>query len=83
MVHGSIDKRVLEVGAYIADHNQTVRAAAEHFGCSKSTVHKYMTERLEALDGGLYARVRGVLDQNKAERHIRGGAATKKKYECS
>lgn len=79
-MHGEIDRRVLEVAAYIAENRETVRAAAGHFGCSKSTVHKYMTERLEQLDPGLYARVRQVLDLNKAERHIRGGMATKKKY---
>ncbi len=81
MVRAEIDKRVLEVAEYIADRSETVRAAAEHFGCSKSTVHKYMTERLEPLDSVLYGRVRQVMDLNKAERHIRGGLATKKKYE--
>jgi len=83
MVHEEIDRKVLEVGQYIADNRETVRGAAGHFGCSKSTVHKYMTERLEQLDPALYGQVRQVLDLNKAERHIRGGLATKKKYEHS
>ena len=75
-----INKMTLKIGAYIAENKETVRGAAEHFGCSKSTVHKYMTRRLEQLDSRLYLRVRQVLDTNKAERHIRGGMATKKKY---
>ena len=79
-MHNEIDGRVLEVAAYIAEHKDTVRGAAAHFGCSKSTIHKYMTQRLEHLDRDLYTRVREILDQNKAERHIRGGMATKHKY---
>lgn len=79
-MHWSIDRRVLEMAAYIVEHKETVRGAAAQFGCSKSTVHKYMTGRLEALDSGLYAQVRKVLDVNKAERHLRGGLATKQKY---
>lgn len=75
-----MDVRVREIGCYIFAHNATVRSAAEHFGCSKSTVHKYMTDYLEAVDPVLYEKVRRVLDQNKAERHIRGGEATKQKY---
>ena len=72
--------RVREIACFIYTHNATVRSAAEHFGCSKSTVHKYMTEYLESADPVLYEKVRRVLDQNKAERHIRGGEATKQKY---
>lgn len=79
-MHWSIDTRVREIAVYIVEHRETVRGAAAHFGCSKSTVHKYMTRRLERLDPGLYADVRKVLDVNKAERHIRGGMATKQKY---
>lgn len=79
-MHWSIDRRVLEIAEYIVDHGETVRGAAAHFGCSKSTVHKYMTVRLEQLDPTLYAHVRKVLDVNKAERHIRGGRATRQKY---
>ena len=76
----NVDVRVREIACFIVAHNATVRAAAQHFGCSKSTVHKYMTEYLESADSVLYEKVRRVLDQNKAERHIRGGMATKEKY---
>lgn len=79
-MHRSVDVRVREIACHVVAHNATVRAAAEHFGCSKSTVHKYMTEYLESVDTVLYEQVRGVLDRNKAERHIRGGMATKEKY---
>jgi putative DeoR family transcriptional regulator (stage III sporulation protein D) len=58
----------------------TVRAAARHFGISKSTVHKDLTQRLRQTHYPLYLQVRGVLDENKAQRHIRGGMATRKKY---
>ena len=80
MVHTDIDDRVVEIAEYIVEKGETVRGAAKHFGCSKSTVHKYMTERLEGLQPELYAQVRKVLDLNKAERHIRGGMATKMKF---
>ena len=80
MVHTDIDDRVVEIAEYIVEKGETVRGAAKHFGCSKSTVHKYMTERLEGLQPELYAQVRKVLDFNKAERHIRGGMATKMKF---
>ena len=81
MVHTDIDGRVVEIAEYIVEKRETVRGAAKHFGCSKSTVHKYMTERLEHLHPELHRQVREVLEQNKAERHIRGGMATKMKYE--
>ena len=61
-------------------NNATVRAAAKQFGVSKSTVHKDLTERLEKIDPALYQQVRQLLDRNKAERHIRGGMATRRKY---
>jgi len=80
MVYADIDRRVVEIAEYIVERKDTVRGAAQHFGCSKSTVHKYMTERLEQLNPALYGQVRNVLDLNKAERHIRGGMATKMKY---
>ena len=67
MVHTDIDDRVVEIAEYIVEKGETVRGAAKHFGCSKSTVHKYMTERLEGLQPELYAQVRKVLDLNKAE----------------
>ena len=74
-----IEERALRLAEYITEHRATVRAAAKQFGISKSTVHKDVTERLETLDGELYERVRALLDENKAERHIRGGMATKEK----
>ena len=80
-MYDDIDRRVMEIAVYIAERNETVRGTAAKFGLSKSTVHKYVTRRLEELDPKLYAQVRHVLDQNKAERHIRGGMATKHKYE--
>jgi putative DeoR family transcriptional regulator (stage III sporulation protein D) len=64
----------------MVEHNSTVRAAAKQFGISKSTVHKDMTERLRDIDRLLYEKVRLILEQNKAERHLRGGAATRRKY---
>ncbi|NMB25302.1 MAG: sporulation transcriptional regulator SpoIIID [Firmicutes bacterium] len=75
-----IRKRVLDIGTYIIDTQATVRRAAAVFGVSKSTVHKDMTERLPRINDELALQVKGVLEQNKAERHIRGGEATKKKY---
>lgn len=74
------DKRPIILGEYLAANNVTVRQTAAHFGISKSTVHKDITVRLKALDKALYERVRGVLDTNKALRHIRGGQATRNKY---
>ncbi len=76
----SVDERAVELGVYIAEHGATVRAAADKFGVSKSTVHKDVTGRLKRLDPTLYAQVRVILDINKSERHIRGGMATKEKY---
>ncbi len=68
------------LGSYIAQNGATVRTAAKKFGISKSTVHKDVTERLERLNKALFEEVRAVLDKNKAERHMRGGEATKQKY---
>lgn len=75
-----IEQRACDIAAYLIAEKGTVRAAAKQFGISKSTVHKDMTERLEGINPGLYAQVREILDVNKAERHIRGGMATRKKY---
>ncbi|MCR5792371.1 MAG: sporulation transcriptional regulator SpoIIID [Lachnospiraceae bacterium] len=75
-----IEERALEVAQYIIVQNTTVRQAAKHFGISKSTVHKDVTERLEEINPGKAGEVRQVLNINKAERHIRGGLATKEKY---
>lgn len=76
-----IEERVLLLANHIIETKCTVRAAAKAFGISKSTVHKDMTERLEEISQGLYEEVRAILNDNKAERHIRGGLATKAKYE--
>ena len=73
--------RAIELGNYILEHRTTVRAAAKEFGFSKSGVHKDVTARLEEFDPLLAADVKAVLEKNKAERHIRGGIATKKMYE--
>ena len=76
----SIEERACELANYIIENNTTVRAAAKRFGISKSTVHKDVTERLEYIDRTLWHNVRKVLELNKAERHIRGGNATRRKY---
>ena len=70
----------MEVANYIYQTRATVRQAAKIFGVSKSTIHKDVTERLTEIDAGLSNMVKGVLEFNKAERHIRGGEATKRKY---
>lgn len=75
-----ISERVVKEGKYIIENNSTVRAAAKYFGISKSTVHKDVTERLQTIDYDLFERVRAVLEVNLAERHLRGGMATKSKY---
>lgn len=76
-----IEERVLELADYILETGATVRAAAKKFRVSKSTVHKDITERLLEINPHLAAQVKEVLDNNKAERHIRGGLATKEKYQ--
>ncbi len=73
-------ERVMTLAAYIAENGATVRDAAKQFGVSKSTVHKDVTCRLKEYNTGLYEQVREVLDQNKSERHLRGGLATREKY---
>ena len=75
-----IEKRACRLAVYMIETGATVRAAAAHFGISKSTVHKDLTERLKYCDPRLYQQVRSILDLNKQERHIRGGLATRKKY---
>ena len=80
MKNDSIEKRVVLLAQYIIDSKDTVRGAAKKFGVSKSTVHKDVSERLREVSPSLYEEVRKVLDENKAERHIRGGMATKLKY---
>lgn len=76
----TIEKRACELAVYIIETGATVRAAGQHFGISKSTVHKDISCRLRQINYSLYQQVRRVLDQNKQERHIRGGMATKRKY---
>ena len=76
----NIEARACELAEYIIENRATVRAAAKQFGVSKSTVHKDVTERLKKLDPALWRQVQAVLEQNKAERHIRGGIATRMKY---
>lgn len=76
----SIEKRAIELAHYIIDSKDTVRGAAKKFGISKSTVHKDVSERLKKINPSLAREVRRILDENKAERHIRGGMATKLKY---
>lgn len=77
----SIEERAVLLARYIIDSKDTVRGTAKKFGISKSTVHKDLSQRLERINHGLFIDVRKVLDENKAERHIRGGLATKLKYE--
>ena len=79
-MHENIEERARQLAEYIIDNDSTVRAAAKQFGVSKSTVHKDLTERLPHVNPGLFRQVRVLLDLNKAERHIRGGLATKRKY---
>ena len=75
-----IEERVLEVAQYIIDSRATIRKTARVFGVSKSTIHKDMTERLPKINPCIAEEAKGILDSNKAERHIRGGEATKLKY---
>ena len=76
----SIEERAVSIAHYIIETKDTVRGAAKKFGVSKSTVHKDLTDRLITINPGLATEVRKILDENKAERHIRGGMATKRKY---
>ena len=76
----TIEERACELAVYIIEKGATVRAAARHFGISKSTVHKDLQQRLPQCNKLLYKQVRQVLDENKAQRHIRGGMATRRKY---
>ncbi len=75
-----IAKRACELAVYMIETGATVRSAARHFGISKSTVHKDLSQRLPHCNYALYLQVRKILDLNKQERHIRGGLATRKKY---
>ena len=76
-----LETRARELAVYLIERRTTIRDAAKHFSVSKSTVHKDLSERLERIDRTLYAQVKEILEQNKAERHIRGGDATRRKYQ--
>ena len=76
----TIEERACELAVYIIETGATVRAAARHFGISKSTVHKDLVQRLPQYNPGVFSLVRQVLELNKAQRHIRGGLATRRKY---
>ena len=77
---GIVEERAVELAEYIVENKATVRAAAKEFGISKSTVHMDVARRLRRLNPQLYTEVREVLEVNKAQRHIRGGLATREKY---
>lgn len=75
-----VENRAIEIGTYMSINNSTVRKAAKNFGISKSTVHKDVSERLKTINPDLYFKVKMVMENNKAIRHIRGGIATKNKF---
>ena len=77
----NLEQRACDLAVYIIENRSTVRTAAKEFGVSKSTVHKDLSERLPYCNKALYRQVKDVLEQNKAERHIRGGLATRRKYQ--
>ena len=80
LLRSNIEERACRLAQYIIENKATVRAAAAKFGVSKSTVHKDLSERLQHIDRTLYSQAKEILELNKAERHIRGGIATRKKY---
>ncbi len=80
MLWSDCEKRVEILAEYVINTGATVRAAARHFGISKSTIHKDLTQKLPKINKGLFMKVKEVLELNKSERHLRGGEATKKKY---
>ena len=75
-----LETRARELAVYLIERRTTIRDAAKHFSVSKSTVHKDLSERLREIDRSLYVQVKEILEQNKAERHLRGGEATRCKY---
>ena len=83
ILKGNMEERAERLALYIIENQATVRAAAKKFGVSKSTVHKDISTRLPQFNRGLYLQAKEVLDVNKAQRHIRGGIATRKKYRGS
>ena len=82
-IRSYMEDRACDLAAWIIENASTVRAAAGHFGISKSTVHKDITQRLPDCNRSLYLEVKAVLEKNKAERHLRGGEATRMKYKGS
>ena len=80
VMKGNMEERACNLAVYIIENRATVRAAARKFGISKSTVHKDLQDRLPQFNRTLYLQVKEILDENKAQRHIRGGLATRKKY---
>ena len=80
LLRTNIEERACELAAYIIENRATCRAAAKKFGVSKSTVHKDISERLRFCNAALYRQVQEILQENKAQRHIRGGEATRRKY---
>ncbi len=80
MAKAYIEERAITLAHYVIENKSTVRETAKKFYISKSTVHKDIVERLQSFDKSLYLEVKRVLDENKAERHLRGGMATRKKY---
>ncbi|MBS5576235.1 MAG: sporulation transcriptional regulator SpoIIID [Oscillospiraceae bacterium] len=76
-----LETRARELAVYLIERRTTIRDAAKHFSVSKSTVHKDLSERLREIDRSLYVQVKEILEQNKAERHLRGGDATRRKYQ--
>ena len=80
-MQSTMEERACQLAVYMIETGATVRSAASHFGLSKSTVHKDLSQRLKQYNYALYLQVRQVLDLNKQERHIRGGMATKRKYQ--
>ena len=79
-MNDNMEQRACDLAVYIIENRATIRAAAKQFGVSKSTVHKDLSERLDTINRSLYKSVKEVLEVNKAERHIRGGIATRRKY---
>ena len=79
-MHWFDKERCIAIAEYVIETKDTVRGAALHFGVSKSTVHKDVTEKLKYTSPALYLEVKEVMEKNKSERHLRGGEATKKKY---
>ncbi len=81
-MNGIVEERAVKLGEFIVETGATVRVCAKKYGISKSTVHKDVSERLKQCDPGLYVKVKEVMEFNKAERHIRGGIATRNKYKA-